>query len=228
MSALLREALAGWKIERASDPVFKAILVQAPNGYTASVTRMDRNPSNILYMLAEAILASPPTQAPSAASPEVESLPPLPPVDLKHQLPYEAIRYVAGFPAQYVEKYAIDYARAAIAATGRPATEQKEQQMKVTDEMVSRFLCWKLPDDFAPDAGITFKRVYNEKSPFGVSHHEPVGTNLFTAPQARAMLEHVLASSPSLTQAREGEGASLTSGSGLRQGKAPAGEGRGE
>lgn len=64
--------------------------------------------------------------------------------------------------------------------------------MKVTDEMVNRFLSWKLPDDFAPDAGITFKRVYNEISPFGPSNHEPVGTNLFTADQARKMLEHVL------------------------------------
>lgn len=67
--------------------------------------------------------------------------------------------------------------------------------MKVTDEMVSRFLNWRLPDDFAPDAGITFKRVYNETSPMGPSTHEPVGTNLLNAPQARAMLEHVLGSS---------------------------------
>ena len=65
--------------------------------------------------------------------------------------------------------------------------------MKVTDEMVSRFLNWKLPDDFAPDAGITFKRVYNETSSYGPRNHEPVGTNLLTAAQARAMLEYVLA-----------------------------------
>ncbi len=25
------------------------------------------------------------------------------------------------------------------------------------NEMVSRFLCWKLPKDFAPDCGISFK-----------------------------------------------------------------------
>jgi len=54
---------------------------------------------------------------------------------------------------------------------------------RVTDEMVNRFLSWKLPDDFAPDAGITFEP----------SRDWPIGTNLFTAQQARAMLEHVLA-----------------------------------
>lgn len=65
--------------------------------------------------------------------------------------------------------------------------------MKVTDAMVSRFLGWKLPKDFSPDCGIAFKAVYNETSSFGPSTHEPVGTNLFSAEQARAMLEHVLA-----------------------------------
>lgn len=62
----------------------------------------------------------------------------------------------------------------------------------VTDEMVTRFLGWKLPADFSPDAGITFKRVYNEQSPFGPQNHEPTGTNLLSGEQARAMLEHVL------------------------------------
>jgi hypothetical protein len=91
-------------------------------------------------------------------------------------------------------------ADAAIKSLARPSTPEDSNPpqgatMKVTDEMVSRFLCWRLPDDFAPDAGITFKRVYNESSPMGPSVHEPVGTNLLTAPQARAMLEHVLSGS---------------------------------
>ena len=51
--------------------------------------------------------------------------------------------------------------------------------MQVTDKMVSRFLMWRLPDDFMPDCGIH-------------------GTNLLTAEQARAMLEHVLAESHQL------------------------------
>lgn len=55
--------------------------------------------------------------------------------------------------------------------------------------LVDRFLQWKLPADFMPDAGISFKPVYNETSPFGPMRHEPVGTNLFTAAQAMQMVE---------------------------------------
>ena len=58
----------------------------------------------------------------------------------------------------------------------------------VTDEMVNRFLGWKLPRDFMPDAGIAFTAP---KHP----GHWPIGTNLLTAEQARAMLEHVLSAS---------------------------------
>ena len=65
--------------------------------------------------------------------------------------------------------------------------------MKVTDEMVNRFLCWKLPEHFNPDCGISFVRDYNQHTPYPAKH-EPIGTNLFSADQARAMLEHVLAS----------------------------------
>jgi hypothetical protein len=60
--------------------------------------------------------------------------------------------------------------------------------MRVTDDMVSRFLTWRLPDDFSPDCGVSFARVH----PNGVTRYEPVGTNLLTAAQAKAMLEHVL------------------------------------
>ena len=54
-------------------------------------------------------------------------------------------------------------------------------------QMVNRFLAWRLPDDFAPDAGITFKPEFNE----GTAHpmrHQPVGTNLLTYQQAEAMV----------------------------------------
>ena len=53
--------------------------------------------------------------------------------------------------------------------------------------MVDRFLCWKLPKDFGPDAGISFK-------PYGDYGHDdhrwPIGTNLLTAPQAEEMFRH--------------------------------------
>lgn len=62
------------------------------------------------------------------------------------------------------------------------------------DQMVNRFLCWELPADFAPDAGIHFKPINHPTS-------WPVGTNLFTADQAKAMLVHV--AEPLLAQSRQ-------------------------
>lgn len=53
-----------------------------------------------------------------------------------------------------------------------------------TQEMVERFLAWRLPEDFAPDNFISFMQV-NESQ-------WPTGTNLLTSTQAHQMLEHVL------------------------------------
>lgn len=73
--------------------------------------------------------------------------------------------------------------------------------MKVTDEMVNRFLAWKLPADFSPDGGVSFKRESDyEHAEFGRTKFEPTGTNLLTAQQARAMLEHALATTPEQPQ----------------------------
>lgn len=58
-------------------------------------------------------------------------------------------------------------------------------------QMVDRFLQWKLPADFAPDAGISFKAEFNEHTAYPM-RHEPVGTNLFNAVQAEAMVRHML------------------------------------
>ena len=54
-------------------------------------------------------------------------------------------------------------------------------------EMTNRFLSWKLPKDFSPDAGITFDRRNSYESP-----HWPIGTNLLTAEQAEEMIRHML------------------------------------
>lgn len=58
-------------------------------------------------------------------------------------------------------------------------------------EMVSRFLMWKLPENFRPDGGITFKAEFNENTQWPM-RHEPSGTNLFDANQAEAMIRHIL------------------------------------
>lgn len=63
--------------------------------------------------------------------------------------------------------------------------------MKVTDEMVDRFLRWKLPENFHPDSYITFDAERAK-----AMQSWPHGTCLLDAYQARAMLEHVLAVMP--------------------------------
>lgn len=56
--------------------------------------------------------------------------------------------------------------------------------------MVDRFLGWKLPEDFNPDGGISFKKTFNEDTSHPMKH-EPTGTNLFSAAQAEAMIYHM-------------------------------------
>ena len=60
---------------------------------------------------------------------------------------------------------------------------------KLSDEeikqAVDRFLAWKLPEDFSPDAGITYKKP-------DMPWRGPTGTNLLTALQAEAMIRHIL------------------------------------
>lgn len=61
--------------------------------------------------------------------------------------------------------------------------------------MVNRFLGWKLPADFSPDAGISFKADFNERTAHP-SKHEPTGTNLFDASQAAAMVRYIVEGLP--------------------------------
>lgn len=68
-----------------------------------------------------------------------------------------------------------------------------EAQIK---HMVSRFLCWRLPENFNPDGGISFKATFNENSPFGPMKAEPSGTNLFDAVQAEEMVRNMLLAMP--------------------------------
>jgi hypothetical protein len=60
---------------------------------------------------------------------------------------------------------------------------------KQMDAIVSRFLAWKLPKTFSPDCWISFNLP---KENFDKPGFWPVGTNLLTSDEARAMLEHVL------------------------------------
>lgn len=73
----------------------------------------------------------------------------------------------------------------------------------MTDEqiehMVQRFLGWKLPETFSPDAGISFKAEFNDSPAamqvFGLTEpcrHEPQGTNLFDYTEAEAMVRYMV------------------------------------
>jgi len=62
------------------------------------------------------------------------------------------------------------------------------------DAMVTRFLGWKLPDDFAPDNGISFTHITD---PAWTHDSWPIGTNLLTAAQAEQMFRYALTAAPS-------------------------------
>jgi hypothetical protein len=65
-----------------------------------------------------------------------------------------------------------------------------EDQIK---HMVDRFLGWRLPKDFRPDAGISYTRPNYHPSVDAT----PSGTNLFDAAQATAMVRHMIEGMPS-------------------------------
>ena len=65
----------------------------------------------------------------------------------------------------------------------------RDDQIK---HMVDRFLGWRLPENFNPDGGISFKKAINEDRPSWPQKNEPTGTNLFDATQAEAMVRHMV------------------------------------
>lgn len=67
-----------------------------------------------------------------------------------------------------------------------------ENQIKY---MVNRFLSWRLPENFTPDAGISFKPNFNEYTAHPMKH-EPTGTNLFDYTQAEEMIRYMVADIP--------------------------------
>lgn len=62
----------------------------------------------------------------------------------------------------------------------------------MTDEqikhMVNRFLGWRLPENFSPDGGISFKVSWNA--------FPPIGTNLLDAAQAEVMVRYMVEGMP--------------------------------
>lgn len=63
--------------------------------------------------------------------------------------------------------------------------KMKNKRVSDIDTMVNRFLAWELPKGFHPDAGISF-------TPRNRPYFWPIGTNLFTASQAKEMFEYCM------------------------------------
>ena len=61
--------------------------------------------------------------------------------------------------------------------------------------MVQRFLGWRLPENFNPDAGISFKPYFNEHTDHPMKS-EPTGTNLFDYGQAKEMIRYLVDGMP--------------------------------
>jgi hypothetical protein len=58
---------------------------------------------------------------------------------------------------------------------------------EMLDRMTNRFLTWRLPETFGPDCFVSFDRAGAKRN-----QSWPVGTNILTFDEARAMLEHIL------------------------------------
>lgn len=74
----------------------------------------------------------------------------------------------------------------------RHETSMTEEQIK---HMVSRFLGWKLPQNFSPDGGISFKKTFNDHLPTPMKN-ESTGTNVFDADQALGMVRYMIEGLP--------------------------------
>jgi hypothetical protein len=70
-----------------------------------------------------------------------------------------------------------------------PSIPEKHMTDEQLNAAVDRFLWWRLPDTFAPDCGISFTKPNHPNS-------WPVGTDLFTATEAKEMLRCVLSAIP--------------------------------
>ncbi|PWE48503.1 hypothetical protein DEM26_18320 [Thioclava sp. NG1] len=67
-----------------------------------------------------------------------------------------------------------------------------EEQIR---HMAEQFLNWPIPDDFAPDGGVSFEPVGNVGTPHEFRRH-PSGTNVLNFTQAVAMVRHMVENLP--------------------------------
>jgi hypothetical protein len=87
-------------------------------------------------------------------------------------------------PSRYAENRAalVEFVRELLAAAAEGADRNA-----MAKAMADRFLGWKLPHDFAPDAGVSFLPRGEHVGPFW-----PSGTNLLNAAQALEMFRYCM------------------------------------
>jgi hypothetical protein len=76
------------------------------------------------------------------------------------------------------------YVHSALIDALQAEQERSEREQKYIPTMVDRFLQWPLPKDFHPNCGVKFSQIHDDCW--------PVGINLFTADQAKAMIEYMM------------------------------------
>jgi hypothetical protein len=92
-----------------------------------------------------------------------------------------------------IEMLLADLSRAP--ATHADVTGDEQESVMNAEQikhMVDRFLGWRLPENFAPDNGISYTRPNYHPTVDAT----PTGTNLFDAAQATAMVRHMLEGLP--------------------------------
>jgi len=90
--------------------------------------------------------------------------------------------------ALQLSQASLNLANAAKLTNELPAVGISDAEVK---GIANRFLGWKLPINFTPDAGISFKPDYNEGTDWP-GKHEPCGTNLLSGAQAEEMVRFIL------------------------------------
>lgn len=108
--------------------------------------------------------------------------------------------------AQMVESINFTLGRAALAQQTPPEAPEDVIEALIKDA-VNRFLGWKLPKDFNPDANIKFTPAVLPSTPQTYEGYWPVGTNLFTDPQATQMFRYALAGAAAHLSAQAAKGA---------------------
>jgi hypothetical protein len=121
-------------------------------------------------------------------------------VTLRHNIETILRKYRDVHPHSMLEKIMAAIPVGTYPARPTDPGEDKVEAVALTDAqikyMARRILGWRLPENFHPDAGISFNPVFNKGTRYE-GKHKPIGTNLFDADQAEAMVRYMAEGLPS-------------------------------